>query len=453
MKILLSKAEAKMTDDSTTPSVFLSEYPIKMDNYRNAKKGFGHLIPETRSDELKKHYDQCCSPPKLWELDKYRDDGLISMNFYSYPEFFVDEWKKLMEKDSEEKRKRKLAKKSKKKNSEKPSSNVNIANKSAMSLDGSGESDLRVSTNMKNISHMELNVSMERIAHLDEDYASNSVSNAIAAHPDTRFLESPLMETSSYPMPSKSTTDPLSLHTDASDVKYEESFPPPPSPPPPPPPELDTTEFDSYLVPSTPPPPPEDLDFPPPSPLSFDVLETYSDAPPSPPSSLPPNLSFSASSSLTQAPTPPPPPPPPPPPSLPHEQKSRIPPPPPPPPLLSTLPKSTSLPQSHAPTHPTPSNIASLLSQAPKLRPTPAREPLPTTLTHRDEVLSTIRQGGFRLRPVGQNSGRSKKSSVSSSTGSATNDVATILLRRAAIEMSDSEDEDEEEEMNPADEW
>eukprot|EP00842_Homolaphlyctis_polyrhiza_P006143 jgi/Hompol1/652/HPOL_001485-RA len=55
-------------------------------------------------------YQKCRPAPQLDVLDQYRNDGLPCMRFYSYPDFFVEEWKTLMVKDHDGKRAKKKAK-------------------------------------------------------------------------------------------------------------------------------------------------------------------------------------------------------------------------------------------------------------------------------------------------------------------------------------------------------
>lgn len=66
------------------------------------------FIKSSMPKTLKLQYDKCQPAPRLELLDRFRTDGLPCMRFYSYPEFFVDEWKALMQKPgSKAKRKQK----------------------------------------------------------------------------------------------------------------------------------------------------------------------------------------------------------------------------------------------------------------------------------------------------------------------------------------------------------
>lgn len=56
----------------------------------------------------------CMQPPPLYELDAFREDGQSCMKLYSYPQFFVEQWVKLMDAENESRRrKRKATKKTK----------------------------------------------------------------------------------------------------------------------------------------------------------------------------------------------------------------------------------------------------------------------------------------------------------------------------------------------------
>lgn len=41
-------------------------------------------------------YRTCEPSPNLSSLDKYRDDGVPCLKFYSYPKFFVEQWIKVL---------------------------------------------------------------------------------------------------------------------------------------------------------------------------------------------------------------------------------------------------------------------------------------------------------------------------------------------------------------------
>ncbi|KAJ3277252.1 Wiskott-Aldrich syndrome protein member 1, partial [Borealophlyctis nickersoniae] len=66
---------------------------------------------DTEDPSVKEAYDACTPPPELGVMDAFRTDGQTCMKFYSYPEFFVEEWKTLMQKELEERKAKRKAKK------------------------------------------------------------------------------------------------------------------------------------------------------------------------------------------------------------------------------------------------------------------------------------------------------------------------------------------------------
>ena len=69
----------------------------------------------TQPLEITGIYNTCFPPPPLEMLDQFRTDGLSCMQvtilpefqLFSYPEFFVEEWKLLMKKEHDGKKTRK----------------------------------------------------------------------------------------------------------------------------------------------------------------------------------------------------------------------------------------------------------------------------------------------------------------------------------------------------------
>ncbi|KAJ3021397.1 hypothetical protein HKX48_008627 [Thoreauomyces humboldtii] len=64
----------------------------------------------TRDSEdplMREAYDACHEAPRLSEMDEYRTDSVPCMKLYSYPEFFAEEWRTLMQKEIDEERRRK----------------------------------------------------------------------------------------------------------------------------------------------------------------------------------------------------------------------------------------------------------------------------------------------------------------------------------------------------------
>ncbi|KAI9206009.1 uncharacterized protein BJ171DRAFT_39347 [Polychytrium aggregatum] len=54
------------------------------------------ITKKTEPVSISKVYDRCRGPPELSRLDEFRTDGQNSLKQYTYPEFFLEEWKKLM---------------------------------------------------------------------------------------------------------------------------------------------------------------------------------------------------------------------------------------------------------------------------------------------------------------------------------------------------------------------
>ncbi|KAJ3395593.1 hypothetical protein HDU92_005415 [Lobulomyces angularis] len=66
---------------------------------------------ETENVSIQKVYETCDSAPNLGSLDKFRNDQKSSLNFYTYPGFFVEEWKNIQQKENEERKQKRKAKK------------------------------------------------------------------------------------------------------------------------------------------------------------------------------------------------------------------------------------------------------------------------------------------------------------------------------------------------------
>ncbi|KAJ3302451.1 Wiskott-Aldrich syndrome protein member 1 [Kappamyces sp. JEL0829] len=61
----------------------------------------------SRPSEISALYESCYPSPRLEVLDQFRNDGLCSMKLFSYPEFFVDEWKHLLKQSGDKHKKKK----------------------------------------------------------------------------------------------------------------------------------------------------------------------------------------------------------------------------------------------------------------------------------------------------------------------------------------------------------
>lgn len=67
---------------------------------------------ETENAEIKKVYELCDAGPDLQSLDVYRKDGVSCLSLYTYPDFFAEEWKRMMTIQEAEKKLRQRARKS-----------------------------------------------------------------------------------------------------------------------------------------------------------------------------------------------------------------------------------------------------------------------------------------------------------------------------------------------------
>eukprot|EP00835_Amoeboradix_gromovi_P001916 NODE_98_length_21025_cov_0.475055.p5 type:complete len:507 gc:universal NODE_98_length_21025_cov_0.475055:15807-17327(+) len=92
----------------------LIEEPFQLTENERPQPTFinsSYLSRESRPKEMVAVYEKCKRPPELHRLDEFRFDGKTCMQFYSNPNFFVEEWKKVMEKENEEKKKKRKDKK------------------------------------------------------------------------------------------------------------------------------------------------------------------------------------------------------------------------------------------------------------------------------------------------------------------------------------------------------
>ncbi|KAJ8327212.1 Wiskott-Aldrich syndrome protein member 1 [Batrachochytrium dendrobatidis] len=65
------------------------------------------FVKKTQPASIAAVYNQCRPAPFLEVLDKYRNDGQKCMKFYSYPDFFLEEWRNLIKDQDGKKAKRK----------------------------------------------------------------------------------------------------------------------------------------------------------------------------------------------------------------------------------------------------------------------------------------------------------------------------------------------------------
>ena len=83
------------TDSLTSPTTAIAEghqiYPLSQ------AAEAAHFTKASENISWSRIYEYECQPPPAIHLfDAFREDGNVSIKFYSYPDFFFDEWKKLM---------------------------------------------------------------------------------------------------------------------------------------------------------------------------------------------------------------------------------------------------------------------------------------------------------------------------------------------------------------------
>ncbi|KAI9164568.1 Wiskott-Aldrich syndrome protein member 1 [Blastocladiella emersonii ATCC 22665] len=432
------------------PEAYLTSHPPRVRDDPSAPAAgktqiSGFLTKSSRPASMQAELAQCAAPPRLDLLDAYRDDGVASMTRYSYPDFFVDEWRKLMCKEEEERKKKKKQRKAKRS----PSVAARTRRETARTrLDTTSSAASAASRAAAETSGQQTAASAAAagMPGAGESFGVHTSTSVEVPPPPPPAADGAQSGTTSSVQWAEDMVPPPPPPPAAIDAAAAGSWLPPPPPPPaledgggfalPPPPPPPAVGFDSGSLPLPPPPPPPamgggTLPPPPPPPAGFGTLPPPPPPPPAmgagaPPPPPPPPSGPGAAAANRGTGGPPPPPPPPPPPAAAAGSPSAPPPPPPPP--------SSSSSGGGAP------SLAALVAQAPKLRSTSAapRDPVPAPAPEPglDGVLSSIRGGGFKLRKV--DPPVAKKAPLSATVG---NDVASILMRRAAIEMSDSEEE------------
>ena len=53
-------------------------------------------------------YDGCDAPPRLQDMNAYRDDGKDALKFYTDPTYFFELWREEMKKEQDRKKKKKV---------------------------------------------------------------------------------------------------------------------------------------------------------------------------------------------------------------------------------------------------------------------------------------------------------------------------------------------------------
>ncbi|ORZ34478.1 hypothetical protein BCR44DRAFT_1485978 [Catenaria anguillulae PL171] len=429
-------AAATSTLQSAPVDAYLTAKPIRLSDPTPSPL-FGFLTRATRPTSIQSSLSQCTAPPQLDLLDPHRDDGKKCMSFYSDPEFFAEEWRKVMAKEDEERRKRKKARKQKQMEEKQKLTG-------AGGKDG-GASSLARNKSLRGAARQQQQQQQQQQGAVGTGTASRA---SLASNVDAQAMA---RSNGSMAVPGPGSTTSGALPTSESSASLARAGQP----------GMPRSESSSKILPGThdsmalPPPPPPPMDGSmgmPRVPSNLGAFDTSALPPPPPPTDA-----FAG----THVP-----PPPPPPPAPPVSSGSGAPPPPPPPPPSIGLPAPPSAASGSIPPPPPPPmsdassgggapSLAALVLQAPKLRPAAARATPaegPNTAAKAgdgiDSVLTSIKAGGFQLRKVEKPVGPPPKKSPVEEYG---NDVAGILMRRAAIEMSDS-DEDESE-SDDDDDW
>ncbi|KAI9138038.1 hypothetical protein BKA69DRAFT_1127664 [Paraphysoderma sedebokerense] len=382
MKRVIPLVEKKMTTMAITDQMgserMAFSNPTAMDSNLLTKK--------TEHPAIQAVYNKCPPLPDLPQLDSFREDGLKCMQLYSYPEFFVEEWTKLMMKENEERKKKRRAKKKLRLENKRK---AEVSEVQVKRYNNQGELITTTATNVPRPIQTEGNVAGQETDLVSKE-SLHQGSGSVGAS-----LDQIQLSTLNPPLPPGMDASALPPPPPVGDMDFS-SLPPPPV-------------FDTNAVPLPPPVPSGDSVPVPPPP----VLPNSFAAPPPPPA--------------FDAPPPPPPPSnfgaPPPPPSAPA------------PPLAPAPPPAPSA----AP------SLASSILAAPKLRSAAQNAHAPPA-NDRGNVLNSIKSGGFQLKKV-EAPPQEKKKTVP--TG---NDVASILMRRVALEMSDSEDDDDDDNESD-DDW
>jgi hypothetical protein len=333
---------------------------------------------QSESFAINEAYQKCKDIPNFSEIDKFRTDGKKCAKLYSDPDFFLEQWKDVMNRDIEARKKKKEERKKDKIKVKKEKKQIRELSKKQYNSDGEV-------------------INQERLS----EYRKSKLSQ-----PDSVITESVTPMT--MDIPSMMAPPAPSAPTMVSNA------PPPPA------------------MPSVPAAPPVPLPFMPQQPQMGSIGQIPPPLPSMGISSIPPMPMPTPVGS--NAPPPPPPPavstapPPPPPPAM---TATNAPPPPPPP----AAPSGGGLPTINA------NALQNVQLRSASAAPAPA--PAPTNT--RDDLLSNIKMGGFKLRKVEVNEKRKPNDDLEGR-----DDVAALLIRRVALEDSDSESEESD---SDSDDW
>eukprot|EP00112_Aurelia_sp_Birch-Aquarium-sp1_P021558 Seg584.1 transcript_id=Seg584.1/GoldUCD/mRNA.D3Y31 product="Wiskott-Aldrich syndrome protein family member 2" protein_id=Seg584.1/GoldUCD/D3Y31 len=419
----------QLSDKVTKLDSTIEEISLQSINMQKAFKMTIHCDSQvtarsTIPDAMQEVYENSEPVPELDSLNEFRSDGKSSLKFYTDPNYFFELWMEKMNKELEsKKRKKKKAREKKSRDSSK------------------GKVKAIPKKQYKNVPTWEMNPHTKKV----------TTETIPTGRPPS--VPAPIQDSDSYlPPPPNASPAHSSMskrNSSASSIGRPSSVPPPPpvvSPskgpaPPPPPPVMGVGQ---PVAPPPPPPPPGQVShgggntFPPPPPPT--ITQGVTGPPPPPPVGI----------GGTTAPPPPPPPPisgppaPPPPLAPGMAAPPGVPPPPsggvapPPPPTTgSGLGGPDSL-------------TSALLQQGKRLAPASDRALNPPPDDQGDEddrndLLNAIRKG-MQLKKAQERKLNEKKQDEKQGM-----DVASILARRIAMELSDSEDDDDDD--YSSDDW
>ena len=57
---------------------------------------------------MNERYTECEAPPRLQDMNAYRDDGKDALKFYTDPTYFFELWREEMKKEQDRKKKKKV---------------------------------------------------------------------------------------------------------------------------------------------------------------------------------------------------------------------------------------------------------------------------------------------------------------------------------------------------------
>lgn len=142
--------------------------------------------------------EQCLLPPTLVQLDKFRDDKQTSMKFYSYPQYFVEQWRLLMEKEQQARKKKRKEKKATGDHAKKA---VVVADLAVKRYNKAGELIENDPSQQQNNNDLQSTMALD--THQPQQSTQNSSIN----------VQNAAVTYSSDTMPATDASAPLSVHT------------------------------------------------------------------------------------------------------------------------------------------------------------------------------------------------------------------------------------------------